>query len=63
MLKFIKHHMASIVDIEIFPLVSFIIFFTLFTSMLIWVITMKKSYADYMSAMPVNDDDELNLNV
>jgi hypothetical protein len=55
--------MASIVDIEIFPLVSFIIFFTLFTSMLIWVITMKKSYADYMSAMPVNDDDELNLNV
>lgn len=63
MLKFIKHHMTSIVDIEIFPLVSFIIFFTLFTSMLIWVITMKKSYTDYMSAMPVNDDDELNLNV
>ncbi|MGY6560904.1 MAG: CcoQ/FixQ family Cbb3-type cytochrome c oxidase assembly chaperone [Luteibaculaceae bacterium] len=54
MLKFVKGHMESIFGIEIFPLISFVIFFTFFVGLIIYVITMKKNYVSEMSDMPLD---------
>lgn len=56
MLKFIKGHMESITGIEIFPLISFIIFFTFFVLMLIYLVKADKKRLDYLAAMPLNDN-------
>lgn len=53
MLKFIKHNMESIIGVEIFPLISFIIFFSFFIGLIIYVIRLKKSSVEKMSAMPL----------
>lgn len=53
MLKFIKHNMESIIGVELFPLISFIIFFSFFIGLIIYVIRLKKSSVERMSAMPL----------
>lgn len=57
MLKFIKHHMETIWGIEIFPLISFIIFFTFFTVLLIWVYRSKKETFDRIAQIPLEDQE------
>jgi len=60
MLKFIKHHMETIVGIEIFPLISFIIFFIFFISLFVWVALLRKDHVDQLSNMPF--DEKLDQN-
>lgn len=60
MLKFVKHHMDSIDGIEIYPLISFIIFFVFFALLLVYVFTMSKEYVHEMSDMPLHEDEEKN---
>ncbi len=55
MLKFIKHHMTSIVGIEIFPIIAFILFFTFFLVMLWYVITFSRKHVAHMEQMPLTD--------
>lgn len=55
MLKFIKYHMASISHIEIYPLVSFLIFFLFFVVMLFWVIKTDKKFINRMQNLPLED--------
>lgn len=57
MLKFIKHHMETIAGIEIYPLISFIIFFTFFIGLLVWVIAMKKSYVAELEQIPLTENE------
>jgi len=54
MLKFIKGHMDSIFGIEIYPLISFIIFFSFFVGLIIFVIGMKKNHIAEMSDLPLD---------
>ena len=58
MLKFIKHHMETIAGIEIFPIISFIIFFTFFTVVLAYLIMQRKEHFDKMSLMPLEDNQD-----
>jgi cytochrome c oxidase cbb3-type subunit 4 len=55
MLKFIKHHMETIAGIEIYPILSFLIFFSLFTAVLVYVIYNGKSHFDHAGALPLED--------
>ena len=55
MLKFIKYHMASIQDIEIFPIISFLLFFTLFITIIVQVVMMRKTTVAEISSLPLND--------
>lgn len=55
MLKFIKHHMETIAGIEIYPLISFIIFFTFFIGLLVWVVAMKKSHIAELEQIPLTE--------
>ncbi|MCI5059156.1 MAG: CcoQ/FixQ family Cbb3-type cytochrome c oxidase assembly chaperone [Flavobacteriales bacterium] len=54
MLKYIKHHMELITGIEIFPIISFLIFFLFFIVVGIWVFTARKSYIDEMKNIPLD---------
>ncbi len=56
MLKFIKHHMETIAGIDIFPIISFIIFFTFFLVVAAYVIKQSKSYFDEVSLLPLDDN-------
>jgi cytochrome c oxidase cbb3-type subunit 4 len=58
MLKFITGHMSTIDGISIYPIISFLIFFVFFILITYYVITMKKSYVDEVSHIPLDDDDE-----
>ncbi|MCF8255966.1 MAG: CcoQ/FixQ family Cbb3-type cytochrome c oxidase assembly chaperone [Flavobacteriales bacterium] len=55
MLKFIKHHLETIAGIEIYPLLSFIIFFTLFVSVLVYVVWQRRAHFDHMGMLPLED--------
>jgi cytochrome c oxidase cbb3-type subunit 4 len=55
MLKFIKYHMASITDIEIYPIISFVIFFLFFLGMLVYVLKSDKKMISRMEQMPLDD--------
>ena len=57
MLKFIKHHVETIAGIEIFPLISFLIFFTFFVLLLIWVFRSSKEYIDEVERLPLEGSD------
>ncbi|MEC4114253.1 CcoQ/FixQ family Cbb3-type cytochrome c oxidase assembly chaperone [Myroides pelagicus] len=61
MLKFIKHNMETIGGIEVFPIISLIIFFTFFVGLFVWVITYKKETIQELSNMPFMDDEEHNV--
>ncbi len=60
MLKFIKHHMATIDGIEIFPIISLLIFFLFFSGLYWWVFTAKKSYLKEVSMLPLEEDQPNN---
>lgn len=56
MLKFIKHHMTGIDGIEIYPIISLLIFFLFFTVLSWWVLSSKKEYIDEVSHLPFNEN-------
>ncbi len=56
MLKFVKNHMESITGIEIYPLISLLIFFTFFVVLFWWVFTAKKEYINTVSQLPLDDN-------
>jgi len=57
MLKFIKGHMASIDGIEIFPLITLVLFTTMFALVLVWVFSLKKAEIDEVSSIPLQGND------
>lgn len=61
MLKFVKHHMETIGGIDIYPLVSLTIFFVFFMVLLLWVWRSDKVYIQESAAMPLSDDNVINL--
>ncbi|MBP9152410.1 MAG: CcoQ/FixQ family Cbb3-type cytochrome c oxidase assembly chaperone [Flavobacteriales bacterium] len=60
MLKFVKHHMDTIAGIEIYPLISFVIFFTFFCAVAAYVIWQRKEHFTKMSLMPLDDNEVVN---
>ncbi|GAA4885052.1 hypothetical protein GCM10023311_04490 [Flaviramulus aquimarinus] len=55
MLKFVKNHMESITGIEVYPMISLLIFFTFFVLLFWWVITAKKDYIKTVSNLPLDN--------
>jgi hypothetical protein len=61
MLKFVKNHMENITGIEIYPLISLLIFFTFFVLLFWWVITAKKDYIKEVSNIPLDNQNTTEL--
>ena len=55
MLKFFKHNLETIAGVEIYPIISLLIFFTFFVGLFFWVFTYKKETIREMSEMPIKD--------
>lgn len=53
--------MESIADIEIYPIISLLIFFTFFVALFWWVITAKKDYIETVSNMPLDNQNTPKL--
>lgn len=56
MLKFIKQHMSSISGIEIYPIISFVMFFLFFMAVALWVWKGNKQYFEEMAKAPLDHD-------
>lgn len=50
--------MESIAGIEIYPLISLVIFFTFFMVLFYWVITAKKDYITKVSNIPLDTNNQ-----
>lgn len=61
MLKFVKGHMETIEGIEIYPIISLLIFFIFFATLLVWVITAKKNYIEDVKNIPLENSKESEL--
>jgi len=56
MLRFIKDNMATIDGIEIYPIISLLIFFTVFSIAIYWTIKVDKTKIEELEKMPLSDD-------
>ncbi len=61
MLKFIKGHMESIDGIEIYPIISLLIFFIFFVVLFLWVVTAKRDYIENVSKIPLDNSNDSEL--
>ncbi|NEV93632.1 CcoQ/FixQ family Cbb3-type cytochrome c oxidase assembly chaperone [Psychroflexus sp. YR1-1] len=61
MLKFIKGHMETIEGIEIYPIISLLIFFLFFVVLFWWVFTAKKDYVNEVSQIPLDSKNDIEL--
>jgi hypothetical protein len=50
--------MESITGIEIYPLISLVIFFVFFVALFYWVITAKKDYITTVSNIPLDNQND-----
>lgn len=57
MLKYVKDHLDTIAGVEIYPIISLLIFFLFFVGLTIWVVTAKKEYIKTVSHLPLENDD------
>ncbi|MFD2602126.1 CcoQ/FixQ family Cbb3-type cytochrome c oxidase assembly chaperone [Flavobacterium suzhouense] len=60
MLKFVKHNLESISGVEVFPIISLLIFFLFFIVLYTWVFTYKKEKITELSNIPFDGDDQNN---
>lgn len=60
MLRFIKHNLTSIDNIEIYPIISLLIFILFFAIMIVYVMRMKKKDIAELSAIPFDEDFDMD---
>ncbi|MDA0176335.1 MULTISPECIES: CcoQ/FixQ family Cbb3-type cytochrome c oxidase assembly chaperone [Mesoflavibacter] len=58
MLKFVKNHLETIAGVEIYPIISLLIFFGFFVVLFWWVFTAKKDYISKVSNIPLDTDNQ-----
>lgn len=58
-----KNVLQAIDGIEIYPLISFTIFFVFFLGLIVYVFVMDKKYVDTMSSIACTPDDETDQTI
>ncbi len=56
MIRFIKHHFDTINGVEIYPIVSLLLFFTVFVVMVLIVLKLPKDVIEEESKLPLDND-------
>lgn len=62
MLKFIKHNLEGIDGVEIYPIISLLLFFVVFVSMLVFVFKLPQKSIEEISQLPLDSDLTINEN-
>lgn len=60
-MKIVINTLEQIGGVEIYPIISLLIFFILFSAMVYLVMTSKKEYIDEMKNLPLDDNDNLQF--
>ena len=58
-----KNILQNIDNIEIWPVISFVIFFVFFIALLWWVFTRDKEFIAKMKSMPIQESDETEQSI
>lgn len=58
MLRYIKHNLSSIDGVEIYPIISLLVFFLFFAGLIWWVIKVDKKYISDLKNYPLSIDEE-----
>lgn len=56
MIRFVKHYFESITNVEIYPIISLLLFFIVFITMLIYVFKIPKTSIDEISNIPLDEE-------
>lgn len=59
-MKLISHYLQSIEGVAIYPIISLCIFMSVFVLASYWAIRLKKEDVQYMSNIPLEDNDKPN---
>ncbi len=57
-----KNVLVSIDGINIFPIISLILFFIFFVGLIIWVTRIDKNYVKEMESLPLDEEENPNYN-
>ncbi|MEY5044220.1 MAG: hypothetical protein RJA19_1447 [Bacteroidota bacterium] len=57
-MRYIKHHLAQLDGVAVWPMISLLLFFAFFVVLGWWVWRMRKSHVDEMASMPLKSDGE-----
>lgn len=60
MLKYVKGPLESIDGVQIYPIISLLIFFIFFAALFFWVVTARKEYIREVSNLPLDENEEEN---
>jgi len=58
MLKFVKGNLENIDNVQIYPLISLLIFFFFFVALFYWVATATKEHIEEVSNIPLENNDQ-----
>jgi len=58
-----KNVLQSIENIQVWPVISFVIFFLFFLCLLWWVFTADKNYIESMRSLPMDDSSPENNSI
>jgi len=58
MLKYINGHLTSIDGVEIFPIISLVIFFAFFVGMIIYIAKIDKKTVDEIKNIPLEEEED-----
>lgn len=57
----IRETLNSIAGVGIYPIISFVLFFTFFITMLIWVMRLTKNQTAELGNLPLDSDEQQNF--
>jgi len=57
-----SQNLSSIEGVSIFPIITLVLFFLIFSGVLVWVFKRDKSYIDTLSNIPLQDNGLVELN-
>ena len=57
-----SQNLSSIDGVSIFPIISLVLFFVIFSGVIYWVLKQDKSDMDNLASIPLQDNNEIKLN-
>jgi len=62
-MKIVSHYLQSIDGVTIYPIISLLIFLTMFSLLTIWALRIRKEDIQKMSMMPFDENEGINQDI
>lgn len=63
MLKIVKGHLETIDGVEVYPIISLLIFFFFFCGLFLWAVGVSRQHIQDMKELPLETDTEPNQKI